>query len=75
MKLRRRDISYKLFRIQAMLSKLKEECGATFTYNLEGMFKDMEVSKELMKNFKKKYTSTAAEGKVIYAHISIYTIP
>ena len=37
-----------------MLSKLKEECGAGFTSKLEGMFKDMEVSKELMKTFKKK---------------------
>ena len=47
-----------------MLSKLKEECGAGFTSKLEGMFKDMEVSKELLKAYKKKPTS--ADKKVIY---------
>ena len=46
-----------------MLSKLKEECGAGFTSKLEGMFKDMEVSKELLKAYKKK--STSADKKVI----------
>ena len=46
-----------------MLSKLKEECGAGFTSKLEGMFKDMEVSKELLKAYKKK--STGADKKVI----------
>ena len=47
-----------------MLSKLKEECGAGFTSKLEGMFKDMEVSKELLKAYKKK--STTADKKVIH---------
>ncbi|XP_022660003.1 cullin-4B-like [Varroa jacobsoni] len=37
---------------KSMLSKLKQECGAAFTSKLEGMFKDMELSKELMVNFK-----------------------
>ena len=37
---------------KAMLSKLKQECGAGFTQKLEGMFKDMELSKELMLPFK-----------------------
>ena len=36
-----------------MLSKLKEECGACFTSKLEGMFKDMEISREFMKTYKK----------------------
>ncbi|KAL3989495.1 Cullin-4A domain protein [Acanthocheilonema viteae] len=35
-----------------MLSKLKQECGAAFTTRLEGMFKDMEVSKDLGVSFK-----------------------
>ncbi|NWI73316.1 CUL4A protein, partial [Dryoscopus gambensis] len=30
---------------KSMLSKLKHECGAAFTSKLEGMFKDMELSK------------------------------
>lgn len=37
---------------KSMLSKLKQECGAAFTSKLEGMFKDMEISKELMGAFK-----------------------
>ncbi|ESO98807.1 hypothetical protein LOTGIDRAFT_187016 [Lottia gigantea] len=32
---------------KSMLSKLKQECGAAFTSKLEGMFKDMELSKDL----------------------------
>lgn len=30
-----------------MLSKLKQECGGGFTSKLEGMFKDMELSKDI----------------------------
>ncbi|KAK6031779.1 cullin family protein [Ostertagia ostertagi] len=30
-----------------MLSKLRQECGAGFTQKLEGMFRDMELSKDL----------------------------
>ncbi|XP_065840712.1 cullin-4A-like isoform X2 [Oscarella lobularis] len=37
---------------RSFLSKLKQECGAAFTSKLEGMFKDMELSKDLMVNFK-----------------------
>ena len=35
-----------------MLSKLKTECGSVFTSKLEGMFKDVKLSKELMAEFK-----------------------
>ncbi|GMT32157.1 hypothetical protein PFISCL1PPCAC_23454 [Pristionchus fissidentatus] len=38
---------------KAMLCKLKQECGAGFTQKLEGMFKDMEISKDLGVVFKK----------------------
>ncbi|KAJ3037082.1 Cullin-4 [Rhizophlyctis rosea] len=37
---------------KSMLSKLKSECGAGFTSKLEGMFKDMEVSKDVMGSFR-----------------------
>lgn len=36
---------------KAMISKLKSVCGAAFTNKLESMFKDTELSKELMKMF------------------------
>lgn len=35
-----------------MISKLKEECGSQFTNKLEGMFNDMEISKDIMDNFR-----------------------
>jgi len=37
---------------KSMLSKLKAECGAGFTSKLEGMFKDMELSRDINTAFK-----------------------
>jgi len=37
---------------KSMLSKLKAECGAGFTSKLEGMFRDMELSKDINIAFK-----------------------
>lgn len=34
-----------------MIAKLKTECGPTFTNKFEGMFKDIDLSKELMANY------------------------
>ena len=33
---------------RSMIGKLKTECGANFTNKLEGMFKDIDLSKEAM---------------------------
>uniref|UniRef100_A0A7E4UWK1 CULLIN_2 domain-containing protein n=1 Tax=Panagrellus redivivus TaxID=6233 RepID=A0A7E4UWK1_PANRE len=41
---------------KSMITKLKTECGAHFTSKLEGMFKDMEVSSNLMNCFKDQET-------------------
>ncbi|RWS04501.1 cullin-4A-like protein [Dinothrombium tinctorium] len=49
---------------KSMLSKLKQECGAGFTSKLEGMFKDMELSKELMLAFKQHLNNTMPNGKI-----------
>lgn len=35
-----------------MLAKLKTECGSSFTHNLEGMFKDVDLSREAVSSFK-----------------------
>lgn len=35
-----------------MLSKLKQECGGGFTSKLEGMFRDMDLNKDINVNFK-----------------------
>ncbi|KAL3098075.1 hypothetical protein niasHT_027620 [Heterodera trifolii] len=37
---------------KAMLSKLRTECGAGLTQKLEGMFKDMDLSRDFCKTFK-----------------------
>ncbi|KAF2678497.1 Cullin-domain-containing protein [Lentithecium fluviatile CBS 122367] len=37
---------------RSMLSRLKTECGAGFTANLEQMFKDIELSREEMSSYK-----------------------
>ncbi|KAJ1564755.1 Cullin-4A, partial [Cladochytrium tenue] len=43
---------------KSMLAKLKTECGAAFTSKLEGMFKDVDTSRDLMASFR---TSARAE--------------
>ncbi|XP_067136067.1 LOW QUALITY PROTEIN: cullin-4B [Centruroides vittatus] len=49
---------------KSMLSKLKQECGAAFTSKLEGMFKDMELSKELMLAFKQYLQNINPPGSI-----------
>jgi cullin-4 len=43
-----------------MLTKLKSECGSSFTHNLEQMFKDQEISRDEMISYKQ---SLACAGK------------
>ncbi|XP_053311215.1 cullin-4A [Spea bombifrons] len=49
---------------KSMLSKLKHECGAAFTSKLEGMFKDMELSKDVMVQFKQYMQSHSDPGTI-----------
>ncbi|KAJ3295095.1 Cullin-4 [Borealophlyctis nickersoniae] len=49
---------------KSMLSKLKTECGSGFTSKLEGMFKDMEVSKDFMMGFKQSTKFVERLGSV-----------
>ncbi|KAK3990544.1 putative cullin [Cladorrhinum sp. PSN332] len=37
---------------RSMISKLKSECGSSFTHNLEQMFKDQELAKDEMATYK-----------------------
>jgi cullin-4 len=37
---------------KAMITKLKAECGSQFTNKLEGMFKDIDLSNDVMASFK-----------------------
>lgn len=49
---------------KSMLSKLRQECGSAFTSKLEGMFKDIEVSKDLMLQFKNHLHNQRKEGSI-----------
>uniref|UniRef100_A0A2K6E1T5 Cullin-4A n=1 Tax=Macaca nemestrina TaxID=9545 RepID=A0A2K6E1T5_MACNE len=49
---------------KSMLSKLKHECGAAFTSKLEGMFKDMELSKDIMVHFKQHMQNQSDSGPI-----------
>jgi len=37
---------------KSMISKLKAECGSAFTSKLEGMFKDIDLSRDVMSSFR-----------------------
>ncbi|KAG8322193.1 Cullin-4A [Homalodisca vitripennis] len=60
---------------KSMLSKLKQECGGGFTSKLEGMFKDMELSKDINVAFK-QYMSNLRSSSVsnIELTVSILTM-
>ncbi|KAK9451569.1 Cullin family-domain-containing protein [Limtongia smithiae] len=50
---------------RSMLARLKVECGNDFTQNLEGMFQDVEVSKDFVASFKNsKYSTSSSEGGI-----------
>ena len=48
---------------RAVLAKLKVECGAGFTSKLEGMFKDVALSKELLSSFRASAEAAAARKR------------
>ncbi|CEF97423.1 Cullin repeat-like-containing domain [Ostreococcus tauri] len=40
---------------RSMIQKLKAECGSQFTQHLEGMFKDIDLSREIMQSFRQTF--------------------
>ncbi|CAK9101449.1 Cullin-3 (CUL-3) (Cullin-C) [Durusdinium trenchii] len=42
---------------RSMISKLKSECGHQYTSKLEGMFQDMKLSEDIMKQYKNSFAS------------------
>lgn len=49
---------------RSMLARLKTECGAGFTQNLEQMFKDVELAREEMSSYKSRMEERQEKGKV-----------
>lgn len=43
---------------KAMINRLKAECGASFTTKLEGMFKDMDLSRDVQREFVEQHIKT-----------------
>jgi len=55
---------------KAMISKLKTECGANFTNKLEGMFKDIDLSKDIMDAFNEsKYKDELKAGIDLHVYV------
>lgn len=59
---------------KSMLSKLKQECGGGFTSKLEGMFKDMELSKDVNIAFRAHMSNLSKEYQVIDLTVNILTM-
>lgn len=59
---------------KSMLSKLKQECGGGFTSKLEGMFKDMELSKDINIGFKQNCANTNEKYTPIDLTVNILTM-
>lgn len=56
---------------RSMLSKLKSECGSTFTQNLEQMFKDKELSRDEMAAYKSWRENTGRLGAPVELTVDI----
>ena len=57
---------------KSMVAKLKAECGAQFTAKLEGMFKDVELSREAMAAFRSAPAAMRGLGST-EAQVSVLT--
>lgn len=59
---------------KSMIAKLKTECGSNFTNKLEGMFKDIDSSKELMVRFKEsKFVEKLSHLPTIELNVYVLT--
>jgi len=54
---------------KSMIAKLKTECGYQWTNRLEGMFKDVQKSKELMQKFQKGYDTEKQLGLSFFVNV------
>jgi Cullin family len=51
-----------------MILKLKTECGGSFTSKMEGMFKDIDLSKDLMAKYVLALSSTISLVMILQCH-------
>jgi cullin-4 len=58
---------------KSMISKLKTECGSAFTSKLEGMFKDIDLSRDIMASFRQSAKHMTQLGKEIDMNVFVLT--
>ncbi|CAK4782840.1 unnamed protein product [Aphanomyces euteiches] len=61
---------------KSMIAKLKTECGSSFTNKLEGMFKDIDLSRNVMTQFQQHQPSRLALSKLehkVDMHVHVLT--
>jgi len=58
---------------KSVISKLKAECGSGFTCKLEGMFKDVELSRDVMTSFRLSPQAKAASSSDIELSVHVLT--
>jgi len=58
---------------KTMIAKLKAECGAGFTYKLEGMFKDVDISEELMRSYRANIQDSPSGAPSIELGVQVLT--
>ncbi|KAK8114811.1 Cullin family protein [Apiospora kogelbergensis] len=56
---------------RSMLTKLKSECGSSFTHNLEQMFKDQELARDEMASYKSWFENTGRDKSSVDLTVSI----
>ena len=57
---------------KSVIDKLRAECGSSFTAKLEGMFKDMELSKDIQTSFA-QHLRTMAHAPAVEISVSVLT--
>ena len=58
---------------KSMISRLKAECGSQFTNKLEGMFKDVDLSRDIMRGFEKDAARTERIPDGVEMQVNIIT--
>lgn len=58
---------------KAMITKLKAECGSVFTSKLEGMLKDIDLSKDIMSQFQQSKDYEKLKGNEVELNVTVIT--
>lgn len=59
---------------KSMIAKMKNECGASFTTKLEGMFKDVELSRDLQSEFASHIRSSSSSSSPAPVEFAVHVL-